>query len=207
VNKKPATIQILLCLLLAFCFWYLTFTVKLLNFWLSMAIAAIILSTLALAFGAHNLQKSELTLDNFLRGLFAALILYGIFRAGNIISQALFHFAKPEISSIYSIRSEGQAAIITFVLLFITSPGEEFFWRGFLQRWTMERFGPIIGWLTASIIYGAVHIASGNIMLVLAALVAGLFWGWLYRYSGSLFACIISHAVWTVGIFVLFPIL
>jgi uncharacterized protein len=206
-TAAPTNHQVFSCLFLEFFFWYLTFALKLLNFWFSMAVAVTILSTLAAVFGGLNFQKSEITIGNFLRGLFAALILYGIFQAGNTISQTLFHFAKPEISSIYNIRNEGQVYLITAVLLFITSPGEEFFWRGFVQRWAMNRLGRTLGWLTTAIIYGTVHITSGNIILVMAALVAGLFWGWLYQHTNSLFVCMISHAVWTAGIFILFPVL
>ena len=43
-------------------------------------------------------------------------------------------------------------------------------------------------------------------MLVMAALVAGLFWSALYSWRGNLTACIVSHALWTVGVFLLFPI-
>jgi membrane protease YdiL (CAAX protease family) len=71
----------------------------------------------------------------------------------------------------------------------------------------MNHFGPTSGWLMASSIYAAVHIASGNFMLTMAALTAGLFWGWLYRAEGNLVPCIISHALWTVTIFVLLPIM
>jgi len=203
----PSVAQILLSVSLAFVFWYVTFGLKLLNFWLSMGLAVTILTALAFAFGGITLRKSEITVANFLRGFLAAAVLYAVFWAGNLISQTLFHFAKPEIASIYGIRSEGQAVLIAMVLLFVTSPGEEFFWRGFLQRWAIDRFGPLKGWLAAACLYGAVHIVSGNFMLVAAAFVAGLFWGWLYWRTGSIFVCIVSHALWTVGIFILFPVM
>jgi uncharacterized protein len=208
MNKPtPSAAKMLLCVCLAFVFWYLTFGLKLLNFWLSMSLAVTVLTLLAFFFGGIPLRRSEITVANFLRGVFAAAVLYTVFWAGNLGSQILFHFAKPEIASIYGIRSEGQAFVIALVLLFITSPGEEFFWRGFVQRWAIDQFGPLKGWLLAALVYGAVHIVSGNFMLVAAALVAGLFWGWLYWRTGSLFVCTVSHALWTVGIFILFPVL
>ena len=96
--------------------------------------------------------------------------------------------------------------MISLILLFITSPGEEIFWRGFVQKRFVERFGARKGWLIASAVYAAVHIASGNFMLTMAALVAGLFWGWLYQRERNLVPCIVSHALWTVTIFILLPI-
>ncbi len=192
---------------LAVVFWYLTFSVKLLNFWLSMSIAATVLTVLSSVFAGFQLKRADVTPGNFVRGVVSAAVLYGVFYAGNYLSQVLFHFARTEVMSIYDIRHEGQAMAIALILFFVTSPGEELFWRGFLQRWAMERLGGAKGWLAAALVYAAVHIASGNFMLVMAALVAGLFWGFVYWRTGSVFTCIVSHAFWTVGIFVLWPIL
>lgn len=206
-QQRPCNWQVLFSVILAFVFWYLTFRAKWMNFWLSMSLAILTLTLLSIYWNGLPLNKKELTLSNVLLGISSAVILYGIFWAGNFFSQIIFHFAKPEISAIYTIRNEGQAVSMALVLLFVTSPGEELFWRAFLQKWTMERFGPLSGWLLGAIIYAGVHVFSGNIMLTLAALVAGLFWGFLYWRSGSILACIISHALWTVAIFILWPIL
>lgn len=206
-QEVPGTAQVLFTVCLAFIFWFLTFKIKLLNFWLSMSLAVTVLTALSFAWGGSPLRRDEFKSANLIWGIGAAAALYGIFWAGNLLSQELFHFAKPEISSIYGIRSEGQSLSIALVLLFVTSPGEELFWRGFLQRWAVRRFGPVSGWLAASLVYAAVHIASGNFMLTMAALIAGLFWGGLYRLTGSILACIVSHALWTVAIFILFPVM
>ena len=50
------------------------------------------------------------------------------------------------------------------------------------------------------------HIPTENVMLVLAALTCGLFWGALYWKTGSIIPGLISHMVWDPLIFVLFPI-
>lgn len=62
------------------------------------------------------------------------------------------------------------------------------------------------GTLLAALIYAAVHAWSLNLMLVLAALVCGVFWGLLYWWTRSLWPGMISHGVWDVVIFVLAPI-
>lgn len=205
--RVPKDQSVYITILLAFVFWYLTFAAKLLNFWLSMSIAAAVLTALSIQFAGFVLDKQEINAKNILIGIVSAGILYGIYAAGNYFSQQIFHFARPEIASIYDIRHEGQTLSISLVLLFITSPGEELFWRGFLQRWAMNKFGQLPGWLAAAAIYGAVHILSGNFMLTMAAWIAGLFWGLLYWKTGSIFACIVSHALWTVSIFVLWPMM
>lgn len=192
---------------LAIVFWYLTFSVQLLNFWLSMSIAAITLCILAFCWGTLPFKREDFNLRMVMIGVGSALILYFIFWLGNILSQQMFDFAAPQVSSIYNIRTQAEAIIITLVLLFVTSPAEEIFWRNFLQKWTMQRFGSFTGWILASLIYAGVHISSGNFMLVMAALVAGLFWGYIYWKEQNTLTVIISHALWTLGIFVLFPVM
>ena len=193
-------------LLLAFFFWFVTFSLQWFNFWLSMCIAVSILTTLALQLGGNPFSRRDWNTRAVFSGIAAAAALYAIFWLGNSLSQLLFHFAKPQIASIYSIRNQGEAVVMALILLFITSPGEEIFWRGFVQRRLVQHFGARRGWLFASAVYAAVHIASGNFMLTMAALIAGLFWGWLYQREQNLVPCIVSHALWTVTIFIWLPI-
>ena len=62
-------------------------------------------------------------------------------------------------------------------------------------------------WLVTTALYALVHIWTLNFILIAAAGVAWLFWGWLYQREQSLLTVIISHALWDVLIFVLFPLL
>ncbi len=66
--------------------------------------------------------------------------------------------------------------------------------------------GDFRGWLVGSVLYAAVHISSFNFMLVGAAGVAGLFWGFMYWRLGTLWPVVISHAVWTCLAFAVAPI-
>jgi len=207
VSRQVSALPVLFSLALAAVFWYLIFSVQLFNFWLSMAVAAPVLAALSMLFQGPPVSKKDFDRRAFLLGILSALGLYFLFWLGYTVSQWLFSFAQGQVHSIYQIRTEGQPLLIALVLLFITSPAEEIFWRGFIQKWAMDRFGELPGWLLGSLVYAAVHISSGNFMLVMAALVAGLFWGWLYWRARNLAPCIISHCLWTVGIFLLFPVM
>jgi len=90
-------------------------------------------------------------------------------------------------------------------MLLIIGPGEELFWRGYLQRRFGTKFGKMAGFILATTLYTAVHIATGNFVLVLAALICGLFWGWLYMRFNSMIINVISHTVWDIGVFLLLP--
>jgi hypothetical protein len=61
------------------------------------------------------------------------------------------------------------------------------------------------GFIFATVLYTVVHIATGNMVLVLAALICGLFWGWLYMRYQSMLINVISHTVWDIGVFLLLP--
>ncbi len=114
-------------------------------------------------------------------------------------------FGQHQIGAIY-LKGEGTPLwVIALLLFFVTGPSEEIFWRGYLQRTLMLRFGSWQGWLLATVVYAAVHLWSFNFMLIGAAGVAGAFWGAMYWRLGNLGPVILSHSVWSTVIFAIFP--
>ncbi len=139
-------------------------------------------------------------------GILSAGFLYAVFFVGNEVSRIIFPFAGVEISQVYSFKQEASALRIMLFMIVLIGPGEELFWRGYLQRHWEKRFGRYWGFVFASVLYALVHAASGNIMLVLAAGVCGLFWGFLYlRYRSIILVCV-SHTLWDLMIFVFFTL-
>ncbi|MBD3309268.1 CPBP family intramembrane metalloprotease, partial [candidate division KSB3 bacterium] len=94
---------------------------------------------------------------------------------------------------------------IALLLLVVTSPAEEIFWRGVVQRSLMRKLPPFQGFFLAALCYAGVHLCTLNLPLVLAAFMAGVFWGGLYIAQKSLVPVIISHALWSVTVFLIFP--
>jgi membrane protease YdiL (CAAX protease family) len=109
--------------------------------------------------------------------------------------------------SIYRSREQASSLIIGILLFLWIGPAEEVFWRGFVQHRLSKRLGEMQGYVFTSLIYASVHIWAFNLMLFLAALICGLFWGGLFKRYRSVWPVLISHAVWDVAIFILFPIL
>jgi uncharacterized protein len=138
-------------------------------------------------------------------GLLSALSLYVVFFAGNIVSRKLFAFAGENIAAVYDFKSGVAPARVWLLMTLVIGPGEEIFWRGYLQRALAMRIGKWPGCILATALYAGVHAGSGNIMLVLAALVCGLFWGLLYLRFGSILLNALSHTVWDVAVFLVFP--
>lgn len=190
----------------AFLLWFISFGLRWFNFWFSLPLSVCFLTLLAWYWGRPLFSSSDMFNKNIFWGLSSAAFLYIAFALGNFLSSLLFDFAPSQIQGIYSMQEQAPIAVITLLLVFVTSPGEEIFWRGFVQRNLMTKLGNVWGWLLTSAIYSAVHISSLNFMLVMAALVAGLTWGFVFMYKKSLMAVIISHIVWTIAIFILAPI-
>lgn len=139
-------------------------------------------------------------------GSLSALVLYLIFLAGNEFSRSILPFAAQGISNVYSFKHGASVSRIVLLVVLLIGPGEEVFWRGFLQRHWTVRAGTLRGWLGCAAFYAAVHAGSGNILLVLAALTCGLYWGALYARYRSLLLIAVSHTLWDILVFLAFPL-
>ena len=190
---------------LAAVLWFVTFYIPWGIFWIKIAFSAATLAGISLWLGSDQKQTLGIDLKSLPIGLFSAAALYLIFWIGKSLTTVLFPFAPHQIGAIYG-KGEGTPVwIIILLLFFVTGPGEEIYWRGYLQRNLMNRFGGWQGWLLATILYAGVHLWSFNFMLIGAAGVAGAFWGAMYWRLGNLGPVIISHSLWSSVIFAVFP--
>lgn len=155
-----------------------------------------------------NLLKADLLKSvgrKVLMGLGFALLLYVVFYVGNIAVRFVLEAAGEGIDRVYAFKQEAPGWRIAILMLLVIGPGEELFWRGFLQRRLQVHLGINAGFLIATALYTAVHFFTGNPVLVLAALTCGLFWGWLYKKYGSMIINIVSHTVWDIMVFIILP--
>ena len=200
--------RFLLISVLAVCMWIFMFlpgNISETAFWIAMPIFAGVLAILSLGMGADRFYKHRPRLKHLIIGIVSAGALYLIFFAGNKISTLIFPFAGDQIESIYKIRG-GLALWKISILLVWIGICEEVFWRGYIQKKCSEKTDATRGWLISSAFYGLIHFASLNFMLMLAAAICGVFWGYLYKRYKTLWPSIISHIVWDILIFVIFPI-
>lgn len=208
--------RLLAAVLVAAAFWFYMFspwTQGRPNFWLLMSCAAIVLSSLCLAFTPDRkaLLKVEKPVLQILAGVAIAFALWGVFWIGDKLSALLFGFARAEVDAVYAMKIGLPGWGIALLLLLLIGPAEELFWRGYVQR-TLSAILPgkraaDAAMLITVAVYALVHIWSFNFMLVMAAMVAGAVWGLIYRLRPSLLpALIISHALWDALVFVIIPI-
>lgn len=183
------------------------------NFWINMSCAAIILSCTAIWAGSRKpwdifkMDYKEAVFQIAI-GIAVAAALWGVFWVGDKLSQLLFDFARPQVDNVYGMKEGMSPTLVGLLLLFLIGPAEEFFWRGYVQdTFAKGRLGSFVAFALTTGIYCLAHLWSFNFMLIMAALIAGAVWGFLYWIKPSwLPALIVSHALWDAMVFVVFPI-
>ncbi|MGE6487793.1 CPBP family intramembrane glutamic endopeptidase [Paenisporosarcina sp. NPDC076898] len=92
------------------------------------------------------------------------------------------------------------------LLMLIIAPGEELFWRGFIQQKLKMYMSPFYAVLVASILFGLSMAFSGFWLGVLAAITSGLLWGLLYEWKKSMPLIIIAHITMTILLYLVLPL-
>ncbi len=177
------------------------------NFWLMMTLSATGLAAIVLFLQHKNVSEIFRFKAFYIGiGIISAFVLYLVFLVGNAAASKLLSFSQRQVSDIYDLSTQSNPIIVGILLFLFIGPGEEIFWRGFIQQKLAHRQGPLKGFLTAALIYGAVHLWAFNFMLFITAFICGLFWGFIYMRYRSVWPGIISHALWDVSIFILLPL-
>lgn len=87
---------------------------------------------------------------------------------------------------------------LSVAILIFTAWPEELLFRGLLQNLLARRSkSDLAAWWTSSVLFGLSHITNGgfpNWRYVILATIAGLFYGWTWKKTGSIFASSIVHA-------------
>ncbi len=181
------------------------------DFWWWMAANAAVLLTLTAV--CDPVWRREIAMD--LRecllqkiglGVLSAAVLYGVFFAGNIAARTMFSSGAQGIDAIYGFKQGASVARISLLIVLLIGPGEELFWRGFVQRRLAAHRGRWVGMVVACALYTLMHLGSLNPMLILAAVVCGAVWGLLYLRFRSLALNVVSHVLWDAAVFLIFPL-
>jgi len=176
-------------------------------FWPMMSALTALLAAVSLVLDRKRLDRIyRFDRHAVVLGLLSAAFLYAVFFVGHFLSTRILPFAAGQIGSIYGVKGSTNPMLIALLLLLVIGPAEEIFWRGFVMRRLCSTYGAVYGWLFATAVYALVHLWSFNFMLIAAAAVCGAFWGLVFLFSGRMWVCIISHAVWDVVILLLLPI-
>ncbi|WP_409974592.1 CPBP family intramembrane glutamic endopeptidase [Bacillus sp. Bva_UNVM-123] len=152
----------------------------------------------------EELDDNESFIKYITYGVISGIILFGVFWIGHSIIEMLNLPFTKQISRLYGRFSPSQLWHY-IVLILIIVPGEEIFWRGFVQKRILKFMNAPVGIIFSAILYTSVHFYSSQWILAFAAFVAGLFWGFLYRWKKSMPLVIVSHLTFDLFLFVLLP--
>lgn len=200
-------------LFIAFLLWYVMFVVQPFNFWMMMSCSTLLLTAIALGGTPRLWRQKEWSYKNILLGAASAVVLWAVFQAGHhllIIADNWFPNVLQDrakhLDSVYANRGSLSKLVVGVLLAFPIGFGEEVFWRRFVQGFLQTRMTAFCSFVLAVVLYTGVHIGTGNPMLLLAALVCGLFWGAMCWKTQSVVPGLVSHMLWNPFIFIIFPV-
>lgn len=208
--RRPLDAPLIALVVVAAIAWFVLFspwTAPHVPFWGVMAAATLVLSVASLVIDrASRARIYAFAPRHVAIGVGAALGLWLVFKLGHAAAVAILPFAQDQVGAIYATRAQASPLVIGALLLLWIGPAEEIFWRGFVQDRLTRRLGASRAmWLTLTL-YVGVHLWAANLLLLGAAAICGLCWGWLYRRTGSLWPGLISHAIWDCLMFVVLPV-
>ena len=200
-NKKTI-IWLVLPLLLAFLFYWLTFTNEKV-FWYFYSFTTLFLAAIAFYVGEI---KDELKTIPFLGYglLFGGLSYLFVFLAYKLVEVLPFLSTKGARTFL---EDFGPNSLWHFILLFIIIvPGEELFWRGFLQSHLKNLVSPIYAIVICAVLYGATFLFSGFYLGSIIFTVLGAAFGILYEWKKSMPLIIVAHITLLVLFFIILPV-
>jgi uncharacterized protein len=194
--------RLILGLLIAHLLLFFTFEDKAV-FWYIFTASMLVLISYSIIH--EDIEDKAGTLSYLTIGIASGLGLFGLFWLGSTLIDLLNMPFNSQISRLYS-RFSPEIFWHYLVLVLIIAPGEEFFWRGFIQKRLAKYFDTKVTIALSVLLYASVHLYSGEFILVLAALIAGLAWSILYAWKRSLPLVIVSHIVFDLLLFVFLPL-
>jgi membrane protease YdiL (CAAX protease family) len=203
-EDAPGGVVLLVALGAALAAFSATFNGPRSRFWSRMTLTGIGLGGFALL-TSPAARRARIRPGHLVAGWLSAFVLYLTFRQGDRFARAVIPGGDDEIREIYSLRALRPKPEIALRLATIVGPAEELFWRGLVQDTLMRRFGRWPGAALAALVYGGVHVVTGNFTLFGAAGLAGAHWCALYAAGVPLGALIVSHTTWDVWIFLVQP--
>ncbi|PSL27689.1 hypothetical protein B0H99_1171 [Planomicrobium soli] len=197
-----ASHKLLLFLPLAYGLYYWSFD-KTSTFWYMYTFALLVLMSASIVFS--DISDELPTWKSMIFGLGYGTLIYGIIALGYKLLQLIPVQIENSVSSF--LANFAPTTIWHYLLLmFIIVPGEEIFWRGFVQQQLKQYMTTFAAIFLSAILFG-LALGLGNFWPgQLAGLAAGLVLGALYEWKRSMPLIIIAHLVMIVLLFLVQPL-
>jgi uncharacterized protein len=186
--------------------------------WLPFAVAGLLLAAFSIVSDPSARSLLRPTLPRAGIGIAGAVVMIGGTYGGFSLLRLLVPSIEAQTRSLYVLLHSGDVSDFQRAsLIVLVASAEEVLFRGALfdrqsanqarrlacdsDRSSLARIALFGG------LYAAPAAASASPLLVVVALICGLYWGWLRTISGSLFAPILAHVAWDLSILVVCPLL
>lgn len=171
-------------------------------YWLALAMAAVWLigafASRLVDFRAFDCRGRNLRVSAI--GGAAGLLLGGLFVVFGLIARNIA-FADEQISRVL-VLAGGASRWPLLATALAGAFAEELFYRGALYR-ALSRQRPVL--LSTAIYVLVVALASGNLMLTLAAMIIGTVCAAQRRMTGGVAAPLLTHSIWSVVVLLALP--
>ena len=189
-------------LVLAFLCYWLTFSNDKV-FWYFYSFTTLFLASIA--FYKGDIQDELKTIPFMGYGLLFGTLSYLVVLIAYKLMEILPFVSTKGVSSF--LEDFGPNTLWHFILLFILIvPGEELFWRGFLQSQLKKLVPPLYAIVISAVLYGAVFAFSEFSLGTIAFAVIGAAFGILYEWKKSMPLIIVAHITLLLLFFIIFPV-
>jgi membrane protease YdiL (CAAX protease family) len=156
------------------------------------------------AFASGPLHAGWIQADSQLRRpvlqpVAVGLVAVGVFSVGALVVGQV-PFLESSVNSVLDHARQGWLPLVAVVTL-VNGLAEELFFRGALYAAVGVRHAVAV----STVVYALTTVATGNVMLVFAAVVLGVVVGLQRRVSGGVLAPMITHVTWSMGMLLLLP--
>jgi len=143
----------------------------------------------------YSRQQLGFTLNRLPLQLLAAL-------TGIIFGAAEYHILTPD--TLLKNHDPLSAAIAGLILLVCTGFGEEFMFRGVIQRASIQTLGRF-GILYTALLFAVLHIGYRSVADVVFVFSVALFFGWVAEATWSLVGVTLAHGITNIMLFLVMP--
>ncbi|WP_141431367.1 CPBP family intramembrane glutamic endopeptidase [Bacillus sp. 03113] len=200
--KTTSIYQLIVGIILAHLLIFFTFH-EITVFWYIFTFSMLLLISFSILY--EQMEHKASFLIYFSYGIISGTLLFVVFKLGSFLIEKFNLPFLESISRLYALYEPTQ--LWQYLALFlIIIPGEEIFWRGYIQKKLISVSNAPLGIIFSSFLYASIQIYSGYLIHVLSAIVAGLLWGFLYYWKKSLSLVILSHLVFDFFLIVVFPL-
>ncbi|MGM0897698.1 MAG: CPBP family intramembrane glutamic endopeptidase [Bacillota bacterium] len=172
-------------------------------FWYMYTFAILVLMSIAII--NYSVFDELETWKSLLYGVLFGILIYALLAIGYRFVGFLPFNAEGPLSALQSIFSPSSVWHY-LLLMFVIVPGEEIFWRGYIQQQLKKYMKLPYAILSASLLFGIALAFSGFWLGIIAGVITGALLGILYEWKRSMPLLIITHLVILTLLFVIMPL-